>query len=199
MVMSDRREVQTASWPIAAVDLAAHRAGFVGCLSRPSDRSVWNWGSRVVRRATSRVRPVPSPRQPEPTDNSRWRHRRRERLGGTDYPRWARAAPLTLQVTYRQPVRYEYRLIKAPTMLIVGAGDHVVPLGQDTTPEEAARLSAFVEPSAAAVHDIPRATRVVPPNCAHISHLEVPSSSEPPPSLPGELTEAVWEEGTQGS
>jgi pimeloyl-ACP methyl ester carboxylesterase len=91
-----------------------------------------------------------------------------------DYPRWARAAALTFQMIYQQPVRHEYHQIAAPTLLIVGAEDHVVPLGQYATPEQAARLGDFVELSAAAAHDIPRATRVVVPDCGHIPHLEVP-------------------------
>jgi pimeloyl-ACP methyl ester carboxylesterase len=91
-----------------------------------------------------------------------------------DYPRWARAAALTFQMIYQQPVRYEYYLIEPPTLLIVGEEDHVVPLGQYTTPEEAARLGDFVELSAAAAHDIPQATRVVVPDSGHIPHLEMP-------------------------
>ena len=91
-----------------------------------------------------------------------------------DYPRWARAAALTFQMIYQQPVRYEYHLIAPPTLLIVGAEDHVVPLGQYAQPTEAARLGDFVELSAAAAHDIPRAMRVVIPDCGHIPHLEVP-------------------------
>jgi pimeloyl-ACP methyl ester carboxylesterase len=90
------------------------------------------------------------------------------------YPSWARAAALTFQMIYQQPVRYEYHLIQPPTLLIVGEEDHVVPLGQYATPQEAARLGDFVELSAAAAHDIPRATRVVVPDCGHIPHLEVP-------------------------
>ena len=91
-----------------------------------------------------------------------------------DYPRWARAAALTFQMIYQQPVRYEYHLIAPPTLLIVGAEDHVVPLGQYAKPEDAARLGDFVELSAAAARDIPRATRAVIPGCGHIPHLEVP-------------------------
>jgi len=91
-----------------------------------------------------------------------------------DYPRWARAAALTFQMIYQQPVRYEYHLIRPPTLLIVGEKDHVVPLGQYATPEEAARLGDFLELSAAAARDIPSATRVVVPDCGHIPHLEVP-------------------------
>jgi pimeloyl-ACP methyl ester carboxylesterase len=91
-----------------------------------------------------------------------------------DYPRWARAAALTFQMIYQQPVRYEYHLIKPPTLLIVGEEDHVVPLGQYAPPEEVARLGDFVGLSAAAAHDIPRATRVVVTASGHIPHLEVP-------------------------
>ena len=91
-----------------------------------------------------------------------------------DYPQWARAAALAFQMIYQQPVRHEYHLIAPPTLLIVGAEDHVVPLGQYAKPEDAARLGDFVELSAAAARDIPRATRVVVPDCGHIPHLEVP-------------------------
>jgi pimeloyl-ACP methyl ester carboxylesterase len=91
-----------------------------------------------------------------------------------DYPRWARAAALTFQMIYQQPVRYEYHLIKPPTLLIVGEEDHVVPLGQYAPPEEVARLGDFLGLSAAAAHDIPRATRVVVTASGHIPHLEVP-------------------------
>jgi pimeloyl-ACP methyl ester carboxylesterase len=92
-----------------------------------------------------------------------------------DYPRWARAAALTFQMIYQQPVRYEYHQIAPPTLLIVGAEDHVVPLGQYAQPAEAARLGDFTGLSAAAARDIPSATRVVIPDCGHIPHLEHPS------------------------
>jgi pimeloyl-ACP methyl ester carboxylesterase len=74
---------------------------------------------------------------------------------GPDYPRWTRASALTFQMIYQQPVRYEYHRIAPPTLLIVGAEDHVVPLGQYATPAEAARLGDFVALSAAAARDVP--------------------------------------------
>ena len=91
-----------------------------------------------------------------------------------EYPQWARAAALAFQMIYQQPVRYEYHLIAPPTLLIVGAEDHVVPLGQYAHPAEAKRLGDFVELSAAAASDIPNAKRVVVPDCGHIPHLEHP-------------------------
>jgi pimeloyl-ACP methyl ester carboxylesterase len=92
-----------------------------------------------------------------------------------DYPHWARSAALTFQMIYQQPVRYEYHLIAPPTLLVVGAEDHVVPLGNYAKPDQAARLGDFVGLSAAAAQDIPRAARVVIPDCGHIPHLEFPS------------------------
>ena len=63
---------------------------------------------------------------------------------------------------------------RAAALLIVGAKDHVVPLGQYGEPEDAARLGDFVQLSAQAAHDIPRCERVVVPECGHIPHLETP-------------------------
>jgi pimeloyl-ACP methyl ester carboxylesterase len=91
-----------------------------------------------------------------------------------DYPRWARSAALTFQMIYQQPVRYEYPRIEPPTLLIVGAEDHVVPLGQYAKPQDVARLGDFPALAAAAAADIPRARRAVVPECGHIPHLEHP-------------------------
>jgi pimeloyl-ACP methyl ester carboxylesterase len=86
-----------------------------------------------------------------------------------------RAAALTFQMIYQQPVRYEYHHLAPPVLLVVGAEDHVVPLGQYAQPADVARLGDFIALSAAAAQDIPRATRVVIPDCGHIPHLEQPS------------------------
>ena len=106
-----------------------------------------------------------------------------------DYPRWARAAALTFQMIYQQPVRYEYPQIAPPTLLVVGAEDHTVPLGQYATPAEAARLGDFVALSAAAAQDIPRATRVVIPR---MRAYPAPRAPGPVPrraaAVPRELT-----------
>src|ERR1700729_973460 len=92
-----------------------------------------------------------------------------------DYPRWARAAALTFQMIYQQPVRYEYDRIAPPTLLIVGAEDHVVPLGNYAAPDDLARLGDFIGLSEAAVRDIPDARRVVIPEGGHIPHIEHPA------------------------
>ena len=45
-----------------------------------------------------------------------------EGLSG-EFPRYAKAAALTFQMIYRQPVRHEFFLIKPPTLLVVGLKD----------------------------------------------------------------------------
>ena len=91
-----------------------------------------------------------------------------------DYPQWARAAALAFQMIYQQPVRHEFPSIVPPTLLIVGAEDHTVPLAYYAKPEDVAPLGDFPALAAAAARDIPRATHVVLPECGHVPHLEVP-------------------------
>jgi len=94
-----------------------------------------------------------------------------------DYPQWARAAALAFQMIYQQPVRYEFPLIAAPTLLIVGAEDHTVPLCYYAAkPEDLAPLGDFPALAAAAARDIPRGTHVVIPDCGHVPHLETPDA-----------------------
>jgi epsilon-lactone hydrolase len=49
MVMSDRPEVQTASWPIAAVDVATLASSFVGAIGRLPFRAPWRGPSHAPR------------------------------------------------------------------------------------------------------------------------------------------------------
>ncbi len=94
-------------------------------------------------------------------------------LGG-EYPRWAKASALAYQMIYQQPVRYEYRLIQAPTLLIVGEKDHTVPLASYAPAEARAKMGNFVELGRAAVREIPHGKLVVVPDCGHIPHIEKP-------------------------
>jgi pimeloyl-ACP methyl ester carboxylesterase len=62
-----------------------------------------------------------------------------------------------------------------PTLLIVGAEDHTVPLyNYATKPEDLAPLGDFPALAAAAARDIPRGSHVVLPDCGHVPHLETP-------------------------
>jgi pimeloyl-ACP methyl ester carboxylesterase len=91
-----------------------------------------------------------------------------------EYPRWAKAYALAYQMIYQQPVRYEYRLLESPTLLIVGAQDHTVPLASYASPEARATMGDFVAMGRAAVKELRHGTLVVVPECGHIPHLEKP-------------------------
>jgi pimeloyl-ACP methyl ester carboxylesterase len=60
--------------------------------------------------------------------------RSRIALGG-EYPRWAKATALTYQMIYQQPVRHEFGLIKAPTLLVIGQEDRTT-IGRGFVSEE---------------------------------------------------------------
>ncbi len=91
-----------------------------------------------------------------------------------EYPRWAKASALAYQLIYQQPVRYEYRLLQPPTLLIVGEKDHVAPLASYAPAEARAKMGHIVELGRAAAKEIPHAELVVVPDCGHIPHLEKP-------------------------
>ncbi len=91
-----------------------------------------------------------------------------------EYPRWAKSSAIAYQMIYQQPVRYEYRLLQPPTLLIVGEKDHTVPLASYASPEARAKMGDFVALGHAAVKEMPHGTLVVVPDCGHIPHLEKP-------------------------
>jgi pimeloyl-ACP methyl ester carboxylesterase len=92
------------------------------------------------------------------------------------YKTWALASALAYQMIYQQPVRYEYHLIEAPTLIIVGAQDHTVPLGQYATPAVRATMGHFPELAREAARDLPNGQYVVIQKSAHIPHLEQPDA-----------------------
>ena len=94
---------------------------------------------------------------------------------GPEYPFWAKASALMYEAIYQQPVRYEYRLLKPPTLLVVGAEDRTVPLRQYAAPEAVKTMGHFPELARAAAQDIPNGKVVVIENCGHIPHWEQPA------------------------
>jgi pimeloyl-ACP methyl ester carboxylesterase len=91
-----------------------------------------------------------------------------------EYPRWARAAALTYQMLYQQPVRHEFSLIHTPTLLVIGQEDRTAP-GKNYVSEEVRRtLGQYPELGRAAARDIPGARLVELPGVGHIPHLEMP-------------------------
>ncbi len=91
-----------------------------------------------------------------------------------EYPRYAKAAALTFQMIYRQPVRHEFHLIKAPTLLVVGLKDRTT-VGRGRVPEEILKDKGRYDLlGKAAAIDIPNCRLVEIPEVGHIPHLETP-------------------------
>jgi pimeloyl-ACP methyl ester carboxylesterase len=99
--------------------------------------------------------------------------RTRVALGG-EYPRWAKAAALTYQMIYQQPVRHEFHLIEPPTLLIIGQEDRTT-LGRGAvSPGVLRTLGNYPQLGKEAARDIPNAKLVELPGVGHIPHLEAP-------------------------
>jgi pimeloyl-ACP methyl ester carboxylesterase len=91
-----------------------------------------------------------------------------------EYARWAKASALAYQMIYQQPVRYEYRELKPPVLIIVGDKDRTAPLSAKTPAAVRDKMGHFVELAQQAARDIPHGQAVVIANCGHIPHLERP-------------------------
>ncbi len=97
----------------------------------------------------------------------------RESLSG-EFPRYAKAAALTFQMIYRQPVRHEFFLIKPPTLLVVGLKDRTT-VGRGRVPEEILKDKGRYDLlGKAAAKDIPNCRLVEIPEVGHLPHLEAP-------------------------
>lgn len=99
----------------------------------------------------------------------------RLKLSG-EFPRYARAAALTSQMIYQQPVRHEFRLIQAPTLLVIGQADRTA-IGKNRVPQSVARtMGQYPQLGRQAARDIPRSRLVELNNVGHIPHLEAPDA-----------------------
>lgn len=91
-----------------------------------------------------------------------------------EFPRFARAAALTFQMIYQQPVRHEFFLIKPTTLLVVGLQDRTT-VGRGRVPEDILKdKGQYPQLGKAAARDIPQCKLVEIPNVGHIPHLEAP-------------------------
>jgi len=91
-----------------------------------------------------------------------------------EYPRWAKASALAYQMIYQQPVRYEYKNLKMPVLIIVGDKDGTAPLNAKAPAELRAKMGHFVELAQQAVKDLPNGQAAIIANCGHIPHIEHP-------------------------
>ncbi len=91
-----------------------------------------------------------------------------------EYPRWAKSSALAYQMIYQQPVRYEYPMIKPPTLIIVGDKDRTALIGANAPAELREKMGRFPELARQAAKDIPHASALIIPECGHIPHIEYP-------------------------
>lgn len=89
-----------------------------------------------------------------------------------EYPRWAKSSALTYQMIYEQPVRHEFKLIKVPTLLVIGQEDRTVVGGELVSESVRATLGQYPKLGKEAARDIPGSKLVELNNVGHIPHLE---------------------------
>ncbi len=90
----------------------------------------------------------------------------------SEYERFCRAAALTYQMIYREPVRDTYRDIRAKTLMFAGTADESVPLKAYATPDMAAKIPSIAQAAPQAAKDIPDASLISVPGVGHVPHLE---------------------------
>ncbi len=101
--------------------------------------------------------------------------RSRMALSG-EFPRYAKAAALTFQMIYQQPVRHEFSLLKPPTLLVIGLADRTT-VGRGRVPEDILKdKGQYPQLGKAAARDIPDCQLVEFPQVGHIPHLEAPGA-----------------------
>jgi pimeloyl-ACP methyl ester carboxylesterase len=104
-----------------------------------------------------------------------WAQLQARAMQGGEGPRVARATALTYQMIYREPVCYEFNLLKCPTLLTVGDKDHAA-LGKNRVSEEVrATMGQNLELARKVAAQLPPESKlVIYPGIGHIPHLETP-------------------------
>lgn len=94
-----------------------------------------------------------------------------------EFPRYARAAALTTQMIYEQPVVQDFPRLRIPTLLVIGQSDRTA-IGRDRISDPAirARLGQYPLLGRAAAKAIPGARLVEIPDCGHLPHVEAPDA-----------------------
>lgn len=90
-----------------------------------------------------------------------------------DYPQVAWDAALTTDMIYNQPVCYEFKNIKTPTLLIIGTRDRTA-IGKDRAPKELQpKMGQYQELGKKTQHEIAGSQLVELENVGHLPHIEV--------------------------
>lgn len=90
-----------------------------------------------------------------------------------DYPKVAWDAALTSDMIYNQPVCYEFKNIKTPTLLIIGTRDRTA-IGKDRAPKELqSKMGQYQELGKKTQLEIKGSKLVELENVGHLPHIEV--------------------------
>jgi len=90
-----------------------------------------------------------------------------------DYPKVAWDAALTSDMIYNQPVCYEFKNIKTPTLLIIGTRDRTA-IGKDRAPKELQpKMGQYQELGKKTQQQIEGSILVEIENVGHLPHIEV--------------------------
>jgi pimeloyl-ACP methyl ester carboxylesterase len=99
----------------------------------------------------------------------------RARIGlSSEFDRYAMTVALTYQMIYQQPVRYEYRLLQMPVLLIVGEQDRTTPLRAYAPAEVAAKMGNYPVLAQQACAEAGNCLLTVMPGLGHVPHMEAP-------------------------
>lgn len=90
-----------------------------------------------------------------------------------DYPKVAWNAALTTDMIYNQPVCYEFKNLKTPTLLIIGTRDRTA-IGKDRAPKELQpKMGQYQELGKKTQREIAGSELVELENVGHLPHIEV--------------------------
>lgn len=90
-----------------------------------------------------------------------------------DYPQVAWDAALTSDMIYNQPICYEFKNIKVPTLLIIGTRDRTA-IGKDRAPKELQpKMGQYQELGKKTQREIAGSQLVELENVGHLPHIEV--------------------------
>ncbi|MGN7203366.1 alpha/beta fold hydrolase [Pedobacter sp. SAFR-022] len=93
-----------------------------------------------------------------------------------EFPRYAKVAAMTYTMIFEQPVVYEFKNLKVPTVLFIGLEDNTIVGKASLTPEQQAQHGQYKVLGKKAAAEIPGAKLIEFENCGHIPHLEIPKA-----------------------
>jgi pimeloyl-ACP methyl ester carboxylesterase len=90
-----------------------------------------------------------------------------------DQQQYAMVSALTYDMIFNQPVVYEFKNIKVPTLVLAGSQDKTK-LARNAPEEVASKLGNYRELAWQTARTIPGAKQVTYENVGHVPHLEIP-------------------------